>query len=127
MSDKQKEFKTILDTIELSGAMDRNTNGRSYNGRLGLNIPVDDDKLNLGISGAGFKNSNDSKNFITGIDAAYTKGNHTFGMSGNPFDKANHGFGLNYNYNDGDTGFSARFNQMSPEDKALFLNFTKQF
>lgn len=70
--------------------------------RLGLDIPMNDANLNVGVSGQGYYVPQMKMGEFkpSGIDASYSSGNDTF---------------------------QAQFNQLSPEDKALYLSYIRQF
>jgi hypothetical protein len=75
--------------------------GGGMGGRVGLDIPMGDGSLNVGVSGQGSYNPGQGVNVMpTGIDASYTTGNNTF---------------------------QAKFDQMSPDQQSLMLNYIKQF
>jgi len=70
--------------------------------RLGLDIPMNDANLNVGVSGQGYYIPEYKMGEFkpTGIDAAYSSGANTL---------------------------QAQFNQLSPQDKALFLQYIRSF
>jgi hypothetical protein len=76
--------------------------GMGAGGRVGIDIPMDNANLNVGVSGQGYympkQGMGDFK--ATGIDASYSSGPNTF---------------------------QAKFEQLSPEQKSLMLNYIKQF
>lgn len=75
--------------------------GAGTGGRIGMNIPMDNANLNFGVSGAATYNPQQGLNVMpTGVDATYSSGNNTF---------------------------QAKFDQMSPDQKQLMLNYIKQF
>lgn len=75
--------------------------GAGGGGRVGLNIPMNDANLNVGVSGQGGYYPGQGINIKpTGIDASYSSGPNTL---------------------------QAQFNQLSPEDKALYLSYIRQF
>lgn len=91
--------KTSLDlSINAGGG----SSGLGGGARLGMNVPMNNANLNVGVSGQGYympkQNMGEFK--PTGIDASYSSGNNTF---------------------------QAQFEQMSPEQKSLMLNYIKQF
>lgn len=76
--------------------------GLSGGGRLGLDIPMNDANLNVGVSGQGYYSPQMKMGEFkpSGIDATYSLGNDTF---------------------------QAQFNQLSPEQKSLVLSYIRQF
>jgi len=70
--------------------------------RLGVDIPMNDSNLNVGVSGEGYYVPQYKMGEFkpTGIDASYSSGPNTL---------------------------QAQFNQLSPQDKALFLSYIRQF
>lgn len=70
--------------------------------RLGVDIPMDDANLNVGVSGQGYYVPQMKMGEFkpSGIDATYSSGLNTL---------------------------QAQFNQLSPEDKALYLSYIRQF
>lgn len=76
--------------------------GLGGGGRLGVDIPMDNGNLNVGVSGKGYympkQGMGDFK--ATGIDASYSSGPNTW---------------------------KAQFEQLSPENKALYLQYIRQF
>lgn len=76
--------------------------GLGGGGRIGVDIPLENANLNVGVSGQGYyipkQGIGDFK--ATGIDASYSSGNNTL---------------------------RAQFEQLSPQDKALYLQYIKSF
>lgn len=70
--------------------------------RLGLDIPMNDANLNVGVSGQGYYVPQMKMGEFkpTGIDASYSSGPNTV---------------------------QAQFNQLSPQDKALYLQYIRSF
>ncbi len=70
--------------------------------RLGVDIPMNNANLNIGVSGQGYYVPQMKMGEFkpTGIDASYSSGPNTI---------------------------QAQFNQLSPEDKALYLSYIRQF
>ncbi len=91
--------KTSLDlSINAGGG----SSGLGGGARLGIDIPMNNANLNVGVSGEGYYAPEVKMGEFkaTGIDASYSSGPNTL---------------------------QAQFNQLSPEDKALFLSYTRQF
>lgn len=88
--------------LDLSINAGGGSSGLGGGARLGLDIPMDNANLNVGVSGQGYympkQGMGDFK--PTGIDASYSSGPNTL---------------------------QAQFNQLSPEDKALYLSYIRQF
>lgn len=75
--------------------------GAGAGGRLGVNFPLNDANFNIGLSGQGTYDPYNKVNIKpTGIDAEYQTGNHTL---------------------------KARYEQLSPQEKSLMLNYIKTF
>jgi hypothetical protein len=76
--------------------------GMSGEARLGVDIPMNNANLNVGVSGQGYYVPQAKMGDFqpTGVDASYTTGNNTF---------------------------QAQFDQMSPEQKSLMLRYIQQF
>lgn len=76
--------------------------GMGAGGRVGMNIPMENANLNVGVSGQGYYvpqvKMGDFK--ATGVDASYSSGANTW---------------------------KAQFNQLSPQDKSIFLEYIKSF
>lgn len=71
-------------------------------GRLGLDIPMNDANLNVGVTAQGWYDPKYKMGDLkpTGVDVAYSSGPNTL---------------------------QAQFNQLSPQDKALFLQYIRSF
>lgn len=75
--------------------------GAGAGGRLGLNMPLGNGNLNVGVLGQGSYDPYNGVNVKpTGIDARYQTGNHTL---------------------------KATYEQLSPQEKSLMLNYMKTF
>jgi len=75
--------------------------GMGAGGRLGLNMPLNNGNLNVGVLGQGSYDPYNGLNVKpTGIDAQYQTGNNTL---------------------------SAKYEQLSPQEKSLMLNYMKTF
>ena len=87
--------------LDLSIGAGGGSSGAGGGGRLGLDIPMNNANLNVGVSGQGYYSPGQGLNVQpTGVDASYSTGDNTF---------------------------QAQFNQLSPQDKALYLNYIKSF
>ena len=88
--------------LDLSMSAGGGSSGMGGGARLGVDIPMNNANLNVGVSGQGYyvpqAKMGDFK--PTGIDATYSSGNDTF---------------------------QAEFNQMSPEQRDVMLRYIKQF
>jgi hypothetical protein len=88
--------------LDLSINADGGSSGLGGGARLGVDIPMNDANLNVGVSGQGYyvPQAKMGEFKPSGIDATYSSGADTL---------------------------QAQFNQLSPQDKALFLSYTRQF
>ena len=89
-------------SLDLSINAGGGSSGMGGGARLGMNVPMNNANLNVGVSGQGYYVPEAKMgNFQpTGVDASYTTGNNTF---------------------------QAQFNQMSPEQRDFMLRYIKQF
>ena len=88
--------------LDLSINAGGGSTGLGGGARLGVDIPMNNANLNVGVSGQGYYVPQAKMGDFapTGIDASYTTGNNTF---------------------------QAQFDQMSPEQKSLMLRYIQQF
>jgi hypothetical protein len=88
--------------LDLSINAGGGSSGLGGGARLGVDIPMNNANLNVGVSGQGYYVPEAKMgNFQpTGIDASYTTGNNTF---------------------------QAQYDQMSPEQRDFMLRYIKQF
>jgi hypothetical protein len=88
--------------LDLSINAGGGSSGMGGGARLGVDIPMNNANLNVGVSGQGYYVPQYKMGDFqpTGIDASYTTGNNTF---------------------------QAQFDQMSPEQKSLMLRYIQQF
>jgi len=88
--------------LDLSVNAGGGSSGLGGGARLGVDIPMNDASLNVGISGQGWYSPKDKMGDFkpTGIDASYSSGPNTL---------------------------QAQFNQLSPQDKALFIQYIRSF
>lgn len=88
--------------LDLSLSAGGGSLGLGGGGRLGVDIPMGDANLNVGVSGQGYyvPQAKVGEFKPTGIDASYSSGTNTW---------------------------QAQFNQLSPQDKALYLSYIRQF
>ena len=87
---QQKTFlEELLPLLKIDGSLnqfqDQGLDITTYGGKLGLNIPIDKDKLNVAVSGSGYKGKSPFGSFgkseITGGEATYSTGPHQIGAS----------------------------------------------
>ncbi len=88
--------------LDLSLNAGGGSTGLGGGARLGLDIPMNNANLNVGVSSQGYYVPQMKMGEFkpTGIDASYSSGPNTI---------------------------QAQFNQLSPEDKALYLSYIRQF
>ena len=88
--------------LDLSINAGGGSSGLDGGARLGVDIPMNDANLNVGVSGQGWYSPKYKMGDFkpTGIDASYSSGPNTL---------------------------QAQFNQLSPQDKALFIQYIRSF
>jgi len=88
-------------SLDLSIGGGGGSSGMGVGGRVGLNMPLGNGNLNVGVLGQGSYDPQQGVNVRpTGIDAQYHTGNNIL---------------------------SAKYEQLSPQEKSLMLNYMKTF
>lgn len=101
MADTIDSFKSFIESINVNAQGGKDQFGANIGGRVGATLPISDNaSLDVGLSGHAYKYGKESDIKATGIDAA-----------------------INW----GDSRIEAKYNQYSPEEKSLFINFIKSF
>ena len=80
----------LLQNLQLAGGLKSiaDNNGIAGGGRIGMNIPLDNANLNVGVSGGGYKVGKYSDFGINNLDAQYQSGNNTIGGNYSPQDSS---------------------------------------
>jgi len=93
--------KELVDNLELRGEAYKDAYGYNYNGRMGTHMPLNNGAdIGIGVSGHGYKYGDYKDASLNSVDLSYK----------NNLDE-----------------FKAKFTQLSPEDKAIYLEYIHNF